>query len=98
MRGQIWTTVLKLDGNTTERALRPVIFGRKNYIFMSSEVVGKSAAVAYTLIEAQKHHPDRTKTNHALTFKLERTRFQYSGRTFCSDYKIRATSSSIRSP
>jgi transposase len=43
-----------LDNNTTERALRPVTLGRKNYIFMSSEAVGKSAAIAYTLIETCK--------------------------------------------
>jgi transposase len=45
---------LELDNNTTERALRPVTLGRKNYIFMSSDAVGKSAAIAYTLIETCK--------------------------------------------
>lgn len=40
--------------NTAERAVRPVTLGRKNYLFMGSEAGGKSAAIAYTLIETCK--------------------------------------------
>jgi transposase len=43
-----------LDNNTAERAVRPVTLGRKNYLFMGSEAGGKSAAIAYTLIETCK--------------------------------------------
>jgi hypothetical protein len=43
-----------LDNNTTERAVRPVTLGRKNYLFMGSEAGGKSAAIAYSLIETCK--------------------------------------------
>ncbi len=42
------------DNNTAERAVRPVTLGRKNYLFMGSEAGGKSAAIAYTLIETCK--------------------------------------------
>ncbi len=45
---------LELDNNTAERAVRPVTLGRKNYLFMGSEAGGKSAAIAYTLIETCK--------------------------------------------
>lgn len=45
---------LELDNNTAERAVRPVAVGRKNYLFMGSEAGGKSAAIAYTLIETAK--------------------------------------------
>ena len=45
---------LELDNNTAERAVRPVTLGRKNYLFMGSEAGGKSAAVAYALIETCK--------------------------------------------
>jgi transposase len=45
---------LELDNNTAERAMRPLAIGRKNYLFMGSERGGKSAAVAYTLIETAK--------------------------------------------
>jgi len=45
---------LELDNNTAERAVRPVTLGRKNYLFMGSEAGGKSAAIAYTLIETAK--------------------------------------------
>ncbi|WP_193757831.1 IS66 family transposase [Pseudovibrio sp. W64] len=43
-----------LDNNTTERAMRPVALGRKNYLFMGSEGGGKAAAIAYTFIETAK--------------------------------------------
>ena len=42
------------DNNTAERAMRPIALGRKNYLFMGSEGGGKSAAIAYTLIETAK--------------------------------------------
>lgn len=45
---------LEFDNNTAERAVRPVTLGRKNYLFMGSEAGGKSAAIAYTLIETAK--------------------------------------------
>ena len=34
--------------------MRPVTLGRKNCLFMGSEADGKSAAIAYTLIETAK--------------------------------------------
>jgi len=34
--------------------MRSIAVGRKNYLFMGSETGGKSAAVAYTLIETAK--------------------------------------------
>jgi len=34
--------------------MRPIALGRKNYLFMGSEGGGKSAAIAYTLIETAK--------------------------------------------
>ena len=42
------------DNNTAERSMRPIALGRKNYLFMGSEGGGKSAAIAYTLIETAK--------------------------------------------
>ena len=46
--------ILELDNNTAERSMRPIALGRKNYLFMGSEGGGKSAAIAYTLIETAK--------------------------------------------
>lgn len=46
--------VLEFDNNIAERAVRPVTLGRKNYLFMGSEAGGKSAVIAYTLIETAK--------------------------------------------
>ena len=45
---------LELDNNAAERSIRPIALGRKNYLFMGSEGGGKSAAIAYTLIETAK--------------------------------------------
>jgi transposase len=45
---------LELDNNTAERSMRPIALGRKNYLFMGSHGGGKSAAIAYTLIETAK--------------------------------------------
>jgi transposase len=45
---------LEIDNNSAERSVRCVALGRKNYLFMGSEGGGKSAAIAYTLIETAK--------------------------------------------
>jgi transposase len=45
---------LEIDNNSAERSMRPIALGRKNYLFMGSEGGGKSAAIAYTLIETAK--------------------------------------------
>jgi len=45
---------LSIDNNASERALRNVVIGRKNWLFAGSEAGGRWAAVAYTLIESAK--------------------------------------------
>ncbi len=45
---------LEADNNSAERSMKPVALGRKNYLFVGSEGGGKSAAIAYTLIETAK--------------------------------------------
>lgn len=45
---------LELDNNAAERSMQPIALGRKNHLFMGSERGGKSAAIAYTLIETAK--------------------------------------------
>ncbi len=45
---------LELDNNSAERSMRAIALGRKNYLFMGSEGGGRSAAIAYTLIETAK--------------------------------------------
>ena len=46
--------ILEIDNNSAERSMRCVALGRKNYLFMGSESGGKSAAIAYSLIETAK--------------------------------------------
>ena len=40
--------------NASERAMRPIALGRKNYLFMGSASGGRAAAIAYTLIETAR--------------------------------------------
>ena len=42
--------LIEIDNNTAERAIRPVVMGRKNYLFAGSDGGGESAAGIYTLI------------------------------------------------
>jgi transposase len=41
---------IEIDNNTAERAIRPLVLGRKNYLFQGSDRGGESAAAIYTLI------------------------------------------------
>src|SRR3954454_20559502 len=45
---------LEADNNAAERAMKPAALGRKNFLFVGSEGGGKSAAIAYTLIQTAK--------------------------------------------
>jgi transposase len=45
---------LSIDNNAAERGMRSIAIGRKNWLFAGSERGGKSAAIAYTLIETAK--------------------------------------------
>ena len=54
MRPYLDHGILELDNNTAERAMRAVALGRKSYLFVGSQTGGKSAAIAYTLIETAK--------------------------------------------
>jgi transposase len=45
---------LNIDNNASERALRNVVIGRKNWLVAGSRRGGRWAAIAYTLIESAK--------------------------------------------
>ena len=53
-RAYLSNGMLELDNNISERSIRPIALGRKNYLFMGSIGSGKAAATAYTLIETAK--------------------------------------------
>lgn len=50
-RAYLRNGMLELDNNICERSIRPIALGLKNYLFMGSIGGGKTAAIAYTLIE-----------------------------------------------
>ena len=41
---------IEIDNNTAERSIRPIVLGRRNYLFAGSDAGGESAANIYTLI------------------------------------------------
>ncbi|MFP3624294.1 transposase domain-containing protein, partial [Burkholderia sp. SIMBA_051] len=41
---------VEVENNTAERAIRPLVLGRRNYLFAGSDGGGQSAAVIYSLI------------------------------------------------
>jgi transposase len=43
-----------LDNNAAERAIRPLVLGRKNWLFAGSDAGGARAAAIYTLTETAK--------------------------------------------
>jgi transposase len=54
LRPYLENGILEIDNNCAERAMRAIALGRKNYLFVGSPSGGKSAAIAYTLIETAK--------------------------------------------
>lgn len=47
---------LEIDNNRAERAIKPVVIGRKNYLFAGSDEGGKRAATMYSIIETCKQN------------------------------------------
>ena len=45
---------LSIDNNLSERSVRPVAIGRKNYLFMGSDNGGKAAAILYSMMASAK--------------------------------------------
>lgn len=61
---------IEVDNNRAERAIKPVVIGRKNYLFMAGPKGGEAAAVMYTLVETCKRN--NVNPYHYLTDVLER--------------------------
>jgi len=45
---------LEMSNNAAERAMKPPVLGRKNYLFCGSDAGGQRAACIYTIIETAK--------------------------------------------
>jgi len=48
--------MLEIDNNLSERTLRMVVIGRKNYLFAGSEAGARRAAIIYSLVASCKLH------------------------------------------
>ena len=42
---------VEIDNNYVENKMRPVALGRKNWLFIGSEIAGSRTAIMYTIIE-----------------------------------------------
>jgi hypothetical protein len=50
---------LEIDNNGAERAIKPLVLGRKNWLFCGSEAAAHRAAVLLSLVQTCKHlEPD----------------------------------------
>lgn len=47
---------LAIDNNAAERAIRPLVIGRKNCLFLGSDAGGRTAATLYSLVASAKRH------------------------------------------
>lgn len=47
---------LELDNNRSERAIKPFVIGRKNWLFANTPKGAKASAVTYSLIETAKEN------------------------------------------
>jgi transposase len=47
---------LAIDNNMAERAIRPLVLGRKNYLHLGSDTGGRTAAILYSVIASAKRH------------------------------------------
>ena len=45
---------MAIDNKAVERAIRPLVLGRKNWLFAGSDAGGEHAAAIYSLIETAK--------------------------------------------
>ena len=47
---------LEIDNNRSERAIKPFVIGRKNWLFANTVRGAKSSAVIYSLVETAKEN------------------------------------------
>lgn len=47
---------IEIDNNRAERAIKTVVIGRKNFLFVGSENGGKTAAILFSLVETCKQN------------------------------------------
>ncbi len=46
--------MLDIDNNASERAIKPFVIGRKNWLFSTSSKGAKASAMIYSIIETAK--------------------------------------------
>ncbi|AHM62809.1 transposase [Flammeovirgaceae bacterium 311] len=52
----LYDGVLEIDNNLVENAIRPVVLGRKNYLFAGSHQAAQRAAMIYSFFAICKKH------------------------------------------
>lgn len=47
---------LEIDNNRSERAIKPVVIGRKNWLFSNTPRGAKASAIIYSIVETAKEN------------------------------------------
>ena len=66
---------LKIDNNGAEQALRPIVLGRKNWLFAGSEAAAHRTAIVCSLVQTCKHSDQSVR----VSARCHRARFDASG-------------------
>ena len=56
LKAYLYDGRLDLDNNLSERAIKPFVIGRKNWLFSGNEVGAHAGAILFSLIETCKNH------------------------------------------
>lgn len=56
LMGYVMDGRLEIDNNRSERAIKPFVIGRKNWLFCGNEEGANAAAIIYSLMETCKEH------------------------------------------
>ena len=47
---------MAIDNSASERPIRPIAVGQRNWLFAGSDTGGRTAAILFTLIRSAEHH------------------------------------------
>lgn len=74
LKSYLYDGRLEIDNNLSERAIKPFVIGRKNWLFHGNDIGARSGAVLYSLIETCKYH----KVDAFSWFKYSLTHIQHA--------------------
>lgn len=70
LQGYLLDGRLEIDNNRAERAIKPFVIGRKNWLFSNTPRGAKTSAILYSIVETAKENG--LKPFNYITYLLER--------------------------